>query len=535
MKTSLPKAEPPHPWKTGAGSPREETAREAPGDAWKGPLTRPVDVSKPPRSNLSAEPIKRFRLVKYLSVSSLIVFLVGTFFLSWFLSHRARAILLKKSEQYALLVAENLNHQVFFEFTLPTLMTEGEIRLSREHQYTRLHRVVQNAIRGFAVQRVNIYDPEQVLTYSTSPDQLGKKMDLGEHFHRALRGESVSILEGPETTFLGFAWRNEAWKLKTYLPMWEERPMSWKRGRVLGVFEITQDISSDYETIHRFQVIIVSSVLIFVSLLFAALLIIGRRAEVILAARTRERLRLEEELHQAERLAALGEMIAGVSHEIRNPLGIIRSTAEILASKAENERQARLAGIVVEEATRLNNIVTQFLDFARPKTLEPAACRIEEIIDRILEGFEPECQKRGIRVERSYQTGQYKLEADANLLYRALMNLVSNATQAMPEGGVLRLESALVMTNSRSEPAVEVRVSDTGAGIPPEIRHKIFNPFFTTREKGTGLGLAIVRTIVDSHCGTLDVESEPGRGTVFVLRLPLRRPRPGECEDEATP
>jgi signal transduction histidine kinase len=228
-------------------------------------------------------------------------------------------------------------------------------------------------------------------------------------------------------------------------------------------------------------------------------------------------------------------MIAGVSHEIRNPLGIIRSTAEILASKAENERQARLAGIVVEEATRLNDIVTQFLDFARPKTLEPAACRIEEIIDRILEGFEPECQKRGIRVERSYQTGQYKLEADANLLYRALMNLVSNATQAMPEGGVLRLESALVMTNSRSEPAVEVRVSDTGAGITPEIRHKIFNPFFTTREKGTGLGLAIVRTIVDSHCGTLDVESEPGRGTVFVLRLPLRRPRPGECEDEATP
>lgn len=466
------------------------------------------------------EGIKPFRLVKYLSLTSLMVILVCALLLSSFISQRAKTILFKKSEQYALLVAENLNHQVFFQFTLPTLIAEGEIRLSRASQYERLDRVVHNTIHGFAVESVNIYDPEQLLTYSTEPEKIGSKGNLGEAFNKALGEQSVSLLMDEGRSFLGFEWRGGARKLKTYLPMWEERPMSWRRGKILGVFEITQDVTHDYEAIHRFQWITGLSFLIFVGILFTTILLIARRAERILTARAREQRRLEEKLHQTERLASLGEMIAGVSHEIRNPLGIIRSTAEILVERIDNERQKRLSSIIVEEATRLNDTLTEFLDFARPKTLRPTPCRIEDILERNLKNIEPELNRLGIEVERDYGSGHFTLEADPDLLYRAVVNLLANALQAMPEGGTLSVRTAL--TNSRSgPPMIQFVIADSGQGIPDKIQKKIFNPFFTTREKGTGLGLAIVRNIIDSHHGEIEVESEEGKGTAMIIRLPL--------------
>lgn len=473
---------------------------------------------------------KPFRLVKYVAISSLVVIVVSTVFLSSFLSHRAKKILLAKSEQYAFLVAENLNHQVFFQFTLPTLISEGEIRLSRKNQYERLDKVVRNTIHGFAIERVDIYDPQQILTYSTEQEKIGSKGTLGDRFDRAFRGQSFSVIEGTDRSILGISWHVGPQKLKTYLPMWVERPMSWKRGKVLGVFEITQDVTADYENIRRFQLIIFSSIMIFVGVLFAALLAIVHRAEQILEARARERKKLEDELHQAERLAALGEMIAGISHEIKNPLGIIRSTAELMEKRANDERQKKLSSIIVEEATRLNNIVTEFLDFARPKTLQTSECRVEDVLDRNLEILQAECQSRGIQVERDYRTGGYTLESDPNLLYRAFLNLFSNAVQAMNGGGTLRVSTSLVMTDGRSDPCLEVRIEDSGPGIPEEIRTKIFNPFFTTRERGTGLGLSIVQTIIQSHHGSVVLEPGARGGTAAVVRLPLRQPKEEEKE-----
>ena len=266
------------------------------------------------------ESAKPFQLVKYLALSSLMVILVCTIVLSGFISQKAKAILLKKSEQYALLVADNLNHQVFYEFTLPTLITEGEIHLSRESQYERLDKVVRNTIHGLSVEHVNIYDLEQILVYnSTNKAMIGTKGALGESFTRALNEESVSVMSADETNFFGFALKGGARRLITYMPMWEEKPLSWTRGKVLGVFEITLDISHDYEAIHRFQWIVASSCLLFVGTLFVTILFIARRAERIITTRSLEKYKLEEQLHQSERLAALGEMIAGVSHELQSP------------------------------------------------------------------------------------------------------------------------------------------------------------------------------------------------------------------------
>ncbi len=452
-----------------------------------------------------------FKLVKYLSLSSLVVILVCTVVLSYFISKRARDILMQKSEQYAYLVAENLNHQVFFQFTLPTVLSEGEIHLGRENQYSRLDKVVQNTIHGSPVEGVNIYDPNQRLTYSTEKDMIGTQGDLGDLFQKALDGESQSrLIEG-----------NGSLKLKTYLPMWVEMPLSWKRGTVLGVFEITLDVRKDYKTIHNFQFIIVLSFSVFVGILYITLLLIARRAERIIAIRAEERTRLEERLHQAERLASLGQMIAGVSHEIRNPLGIIRSTAELLHSRIDNERQRRFSAIIIEESTRLNAILTEFLDFARPKTLRVEECCIEDIVERNLQVITPSCTQAGIKVERDYKSGEYTLLADPDLLYRALVNLFSNALQAMPEGGSLKIATSVVNGRKVGPGWVEMRIQDTGPGIPEDLRTKIFNPFFTTREKGTGLGLAIVRSVIESHEGEIEVESGEGKGTVIIIRLPL--------------
>jgi two-component system, NtrC family, sensor histidine kinase HydH len=477
------------------------------------------------------ESFKPFKLVKYVSLSSLVVILVCTLLLSSFITARAKAILIQKSEQYAFLLAESINHQVFFEFTLPTLIVDGEIRLSRKNQYERLDKVVRNTIHGFSVERVNIYDPDQVLTYSTVPGRIGTKGDLGLPFQRALKEETVSyVLGGVGKTFLGFEYNGGIRQLKTYLPMWEELPMSLKKGKVLGVFEITQNMTRDYESIHRFQLIIFSGFLIFVGVLFTTIILIARRADTIIADRTTERNKLEERLHQAERLAALGEMVAGVSHEIRNPLGIIRSTAELLHSRAENERQKRFCSIIMEESTRLNDILTEFLDFARPKTLSPSQCKVENILDRNLSVVEPECQKLGVTVERHYEVGNYTMEADGDMLYRAFVNLFSNSLQAMPEGGVLRVNTGLI-NGKGGLPQIEIQISDTGHGIPADIQKKIFNPFFTTHETGTGLGLAIVQSIIDSHNGDIELQSQAGEGTTIILRLPLFQPHSAGVEE----
>ncbi|MCE5243062.1 MAG: two-component sensor histidine kinase, partial [Desulfobacteraceae bacterium] len=397
------------------------------------------------------------------------------------------------------------------------------IRLSRENQYERLDKVVRNTIHGFSIESVNIYDPEQVLSYSTEKEKIGTKGTLGELFNRAMKEESISFVASERGRWFDFGFGGNVHKLKTYLPMWEERPMSWKRGKVLGVFEITQNVSHDYEIIWKFQMIVGISFLIFVGILLMTILFIARRAETIIGARTAERIKLEEQLHQAERLAALGEMIAGVSHEIRNPLGIIRSTAELLQSRIENDRQKRLSSIIVEESTRLNDILTEFLDFARPKVLRPSKCRIEEVIDRNLKVIEAEALRLGVSIERDYKTGSYILEADCDLLYRAFLNILANSLQAMPEGGALVVRTHLV--NGNGHPSqVEIHFEDTGPGIPQEVVKKIFNPFFTTREKGTGLGLAIVQSIVDNHNGDIEVENRKGKGTAIVIRLPLVQP-----------
>jgi two-component system, NtrC family, sensor histidine kinase HydH len=251
------------------------------------------------------------------------------------------------------------------------------------------------------------------------------------------------------------------------------------------------------------------------ALIFFALLFIVHKAETIIQFRAEEQKKREEELHLAERLASLGEMVAGVSHEIKNPLGIIQSTAELLSDMNQTDEKQRMLSLVIkEESIRLNNIVTEFLDFARPHDLNLQVCRLEEIIQKNISFLGQELEKKGIQVKDNFGSRSFKLNGDPERLYRAFMNLFINSIQAINGPGSIDIRIAESRTGFRIE------IEDTGSGIDEENMKKIFNPFFTTKERGSGLGLPIVRNIIEGHNGTIILENVEGSGAKVVITLP---------------
>jgi two-component system, NtrC family, sensor histidine kinase HydH len=226
-------------------------------------------------------------------------------------------------------------------------------------------------------------------------------------------------------------------------------------------------------------------------------------------------LEIEEQLRRADRLSALGELSAGMAHEIRNPLGSIRGTAEILRDgmPAEDPRH-EFTGILVREVERLNRVVEDFLRFARPAPVARAAVDIDRIVGEVLTLLRQTALKGRVQVVLE-AGGLPLLSGNGEQLRQAFLNLALNALQAMPRGGELRVSTGQVGAEA------QVRFADSGQGIPPENLQRIFNPFFTTRHEGTGLGLAITHRIVQGHGGRIHVESRLGEGTTFTIALPM--------------
>ncbi len=467
--------------------------------------------------------LQTFRLVKFFSISSFVVILVFTVILTLFLTQRAQRLALKQSEDYTLLLASNLNHQVFQLFLLPTAIEkEGRITIADPEQYKRLDAVVRNTIHGLHVEQLNIYDQVGVLSYSTGNIPLGKDCYEDPGVKKALFGENHFELPGhnPLWSILSYGPSSQGRRLKAYVPFRLEEKLGPQVGPVVGVFEITQNISQDLGEIGRFRLIILATLTVIMGLLFVVLRQIVKQAEVILERRQDEQRALENQLHQAERLAALGEMTAGVAHEIRNPLGIISSTAELLKERlARYEPQNRLAQIIVEEANRLNEKVSEFLDFSRPRVPNLRPCDLEGVIDRSLELVQPEIERRSITVTRRYHLNGHAQAADPDLLHQAFLNILLNAIQAMSPGGRLTVSTALGPRGRGGE----IRFEDNGEGIDPETLKKVFNPFFTTKEKGSGLGLPIVKSIIETHQGVIKIDSAPGEGTTVTITLPELR------------
>lgn len=240
---------------------------------------------------------------------------------------------------------------------------------------------------------------------------------------------------------------------------------------------------------------------------------------------------LEERLRRADRLAALGTMAAGIAHDIRNPLTSIQIFCQLVSSRPDDPSvREKFGRIVPRELQRVQAVIEDMMELARPSTLQLEPLDLNEVLTELLELFEEQLTAQKIQASRDLTPDLPPFMGDRKRLHRCLGNFLSNAIQAMPQGGELkmrtsRLEAALLPDPARSgerlAPAIQVRVSDNGVGIPADRLSRIFDPFYTTKEKGLGMGMAIAHRIIEDHKGSVDVESAVGVGTTFTIHFPV--------------
>jgi signal transduction histidine kinase len=229
----------------------------------------------------------------------------------------------------------------------------------------------------------------------------------------------------------------------------------------------------------------------------------------------------EEQLLRAERLSTLGELTAGITHEIRNPLASIKGAAEILQDVATPEEKRReFAHLMVNEVNRLDNVLGNFLRFARFQRLNQEKANINDILKRMLQITEVQLKRKNVSVTTHLSHELPVINLDVSQMEQAVLNILLNSAAAMPNGGSLDLFTRLQKLNDAPVKIV-VEVKDSGTGIKPEDLPHIFDPFFTTRPNGTGLGLPIVNRILKAHGGSVEVSSEVNQGTCVTLSLPL--------------
>jgi len=229
----------------------------------------------------------------------------------------------------------------------------------------------------------------------------------------------------------------------------------------------------------------------------------------------------QAQVRRSDRLAALGQLTAGLAHELRNPMSTMKTSAEMLQRSVDSDNAIarEMAGYIVQEVDRTNSLITRFLDFARPRYLRMETGDLHAMLDRAIAQFDRDKSgpSASISVFKNYSPDIPSIRFDSELLEHVITNLLQNAAQASPPGAVVTVKTRVPEGSSN----VEISVIDRGSGIDPKNLESIFNPFFTTKSEGTGLGLAIVSKIVDEHGGQITVESAPGEGSVFCVYLPV--------------
>jgi two-component system sensor histidine kinase HydH len=230
---------------------------------------------------------------------------------------------------------------------------------------------------------------------------------------------------------------------------------------------------------------------------------------------------LRNEIARNQRLVTVGRLAAGVAHEIRNPLSSIKGFATYFRERyRENEQDAQTASILIQEVDRLNRVVGQLQEFSRPVSILPRPVRLDRLIADIVKLVESQARAKGVTVAIEHRPGMPEVLLDADRLNQVLLNLFLNGIEAMDRGGVLTVRVDEAADSRR----LEIRVSDTGCGIRPEDLSHIFEPYFTTKPSGTGLGLAIAHNIIEAMGAEFAVQSVPGAGTTFTLKVPVHLP-----------
>jgi signal transduction histidine kinase len=229
--------------------------------------------------------------------------------------------------------------------------------------------------------------------------------------------------------------------------------------------------------------------------------------------------RTQAQLVQSEKLASIGEMAAAVAHGLRNPLASLRAAAQLVRSHPDSPSSREHLDAIIEEVDRLDRRISHLLSFSRPAPYHPMPERLDRLFENLLPAFAEPMRERKVELQVDLPPGLPEVRVDPMQLEQALLELVSNALDAMPGGGRLRL-GAQAMKSGPAGDEIVIEVSDTGAGIPANVLSSVCEPFFTTRQEGTGLGLAIAKRYVEQNGGRLEIDSTPGSGTTVRVRLP---------------
>jgi signal transduction histidine kinase len=244
----------------------------------------------------------------------------------------------------------------------------------------------------------------------------------------------------------------------------------------------------------------------------------GERIGALLTLRDAESVRrIEDEIELSRRLAAIGRLTSGVAHEVKNPINAIVVHLEVLRQKLQqfDPDTRRHIDVIDSEIQRLDRVVQTLVDFTRPVELRLAEIDLRWLLDEVVVLAQPDAERHGVSIVRDFRGGSLPVKVDADLVKQAVLNIVLNGVQAMPEGGELTL------LGSRADDDAQLEIRDHGTGIPQEVRDKIFNLYFTTKKGGSGIGLAMAYRVMQLHNGSVEYDSVEGQGTTFRLRLPL--------------
>lgn len=468
-----------------------------------------------------------FGLTRFLSWISLILILASSVMLAFFIGNSARNTLLLRQQQYAMLMASNLNQQIYRRFTLPTFLAFGRIALRQSMQYQQLDDVVQSTILGLHLESLRIYGADRVVNYSINQMELGRTDITPASMERVMSSgipffETLSSVNMLSAMFM-LKIPDGSYSLRTMFPLTVDLGISESTGKpeslVTGVLEITQDITDDYDSVVRFQWLILATCLGSSTILFAILQFFIIKAERTLAERMSRNRKLEAELHQNEKLASMGRVIASIAHEIRNPLGIIRSSSEFLIRRTPEQEKGspaqRILTAIFDESCRLSQIVNDFLDYARPRVPRQDRVDLNALLNQATGFLDGEMKRLGVECVRDTEGSLFVL-GDKELLYRGRLQHPGQRLSGHRDQRDhpyprrtpgRRHDRALVPRQRPRFPARPAAQASRSLLHHQRSRH--------------GPRPAIVNTIITSHNGKLLLTNPEDGGAMITILLPV--------------
>lgn len=477
----------------------------------------------------SREAAPSLGVARFLSWASFVFILLSSLVISIIISNSAQKTILRKQQEFVRQVAENLNHQIYQRYTVPRYLgvrgstlfnlpaggnNKDNLLLNASRQEP-LDQIVHSTVHGLQVTSLNIYNYKAKMIYSLSMNADSSKEPPSSvarvHKTNKPEFELESVLPFWKALFT-IRLPQRSFILRATYPMsTENRLISYENeGAELDILEFSEDITEEYRAIIGFQRIIIGTTFMASAILFILLLLLIRKAEKMLQDRLAAQQRLERELNQHEKLAGMGRVVSSIAHEIRNPLGIIRSSAELLLRRVPpGDVTHSLLSAIHDESKRLSQTVTDFLDYARPRAPSLVPVDLCVLIEQARVFLQNAFMERGMTLEVNCHQNMV-VAGDKDLLYRAVYNIITNALQAMDSSGVLRVDVF------KKDKNVILEFTDSGPGFDLAVKDRILDPFFTTKDDGTGLGLPIVQSIITSHNGKLELENVPGGALVRV-------------------